>query len=117
MHIQDAYELAQAPDALTALATTHTQGKRRDPTRVTVDPFDDTRRSAGRTKVARPCKTRQHAATSDTPKPARLHRTRMGRPPPHVHGKEGVDGSSPSEGFEKNPANHEFLPLSRCRCW
>ena len=23
----------------------------------------------------------------------------MSRPPPHVHGKEGVDGSSPSEGF------------------
>ena len=27
VHIQDTYELAQAPDALTALATTHTQGK------------------------------------------------------------------------------------------
>jgi hypothetical protein len=27
LHIQDTYELAQAPDALTALATTHTQGK------------------------------------------------------------------------------------------
>ena len=23
----------------------------------------------------------------------------MGRPPPHVHGKEGVSGSSPEEGF------------------
>jgi NADPH:quinone reductase len=27
LHIQDTYELAQAPDALTALATTHTRGK------------------------------------------------------------------------------------------
>ena len=27
LRIQDAYELAQAPDTLTALATTHTQGK------------------------------------------------------------------------------------------
>jgi hypothetical protein len=26
----------------------------------------------------------------------------MNRPPPHVHGKEGVDGSSPAEGL-KNP--------------
>jgi pimeloyl-ACP methyl ester carboxylesterase len=25
----------------------------------------------------------------------------MSRPPPHVHGKEGVDGSSPSEGSAK----------------
>src|SRR4051794_32940221 len=28
----------------------------------------------------------------------------VGRPPPHVHGKEGVDGSSPSEGFTERPA-------------
>jgi NADPH:quinone reductase-like Zn-dependent oxidoreductase len=27
VHIQDTYELAQAPDALTALAATRTQGK------------------------------------------------------------------------------------------
>jgi hypothetical protein len=26
-------------------------------------------------------------------------------PPPNLHGKEGVNGSSPSEGFEKIPAN------------
>src|SRR5437868_13481285 len=32
----------------------------------------------------------------------------MSRPPPHVHGKEGVDGSSPSEGFEKSPAGPHF---------
>jgi hypothetical protein len=36
----------------------------------------------------------------------------MNRPPPHVHGKEGVDGSSPSEGFHKVPANgHVVLPV------
>src|SRR2546429_2895430 len=29
----------------------------------------------------------------------------MSRPPPHVHGKKGVDGSSPSEGFTERPAN------------
>ena len=33
----------------------------------------------------------------------------MNRPPPHVHGKEGVDGSSPSEGFAKQPANREMF--------
>jgi NADPH2:quinone reductase len=27
VHVQATYELAQAPDALSALATTHTQGK------------------------------------------------------------------------------------------
>ena len=27
VHVQATYELAEAPDALTALATTHTQGK------------------------------------------------------------------------------------------
>src|SRR5439155_4808834 len=26
-----------------------------------------------------------------------------------AHGKEGVDGSSPSEGFAKSPANRQFL--------
>jgi hypothetical protein len=37
--------------------------------------------------------------------PAPLSRIRMNRPPPHVHGKEGVDGSSPSEGSAKVPQN------------
>jgi hypothetical protein len=27
----------------------------------------------------------------------------------HLHGKEGVDGSSPSEGFSKVPVNWHFL--------
>jgi hypothetical protein len=34
--------------------------------------------------------------------------------PIEAHGKEGVDGSSPSEGFDKNPANQTFvLPARR----
>jgi hypothetical protein len=35
--------------------------------------------------------------------------TRMSRPPPHVHGKEGVDGSSPSEGLYESPANRYIV--------
>ena len=30
----------------------------------------------------------------------------------HLHGKEGVDGSSPSEGFKNIPANSHFECLS-----
>jgi hypothetical protein len=33
--------------------------------------------------------------------------------PPKRHGKEGVDGSSPSEGFEKSPANGMCCCLAR----
>jgi hypothetical protein len=40
---------------------------------------------------------RRRAATSRIP--PHYAQTRMRRPPPHVHGKEGVDGSSPSEGL------------------
>ena len=40
----------------------------------------------------------------------RYAQTRMGRPPPHVHGKEGVDGSSPSEGFRKGQQMASLLP-------
>ena len=40
--------------------------------------------------------------------PHHYGQSRMDRPPPHVHGKEGVDGSSPSEG-SKSPANRDFL--------
>jgi hypothetical protein len=42
--------------------------------------------------------------------PHRCTRSRMSRPP-HVHGKEGVDGSSPSEGFAKPPQMSGFLRL------
>jgi hypothetical protein len=27
----------------------------------------------------------------------------------HLHGKEGVDGSSPSEGLNKRPGNRPFM--------
>jgi hypothetical protein len=30
-------------------------------------------------------------------------------PPQNFHGKEGVDGSSPSEGFDEVPANRHLL--------
>jgi hypothetical protein len=35
----------------------------------------------------------------------------MNRPPPNVHGKEGADGSSPSEGFQKSLQTSAFLLL------
>src|SRR5262245_20485680 len=36
-------------------------------------------------------------------------------PPPNFHGKEGVDGSSPSEGFHAGPAkSHVLLPRVTC---
>jgi hypothetical protein len=54
---------------------------------------------------ARRANTRRLARSKN---PHRYAETRMNRPPPHVHGKEGVDGSSPSEG-SKRPANHNFL--------
>ena len=45
--------------------------------------------------------------------PRHYAETRMSRPPPNVHGKEGVDGSSPSEGFAEVPASGPvLLPVS-----
>ena len=54
---------------------------------------------------------------------AKAHRSWKTRPEPHLlrpvepvrnlHGKEGVDGSSPSEGFTKSPANGPFCCLPR----
>ena len=41
-------------------------------------------------------------------KPHGCAQTRVNRPP-HVHGKEGVDGSSPSEGSAQSPAKRGFL--------
>jgi len=71
--------------------------------RAVVVNADDSRGvTADRTRVARPCKTRPNAVTRDTRKPARQRRNPRESTPPHVHGKEGVDGSSPSEGL-KNP--------------
>jgi hypothetical protein len=57
-------------------------------------------RCTGRTRVARPCKTRRNADTREPRNPRRRAAHRINRPPPHVHGKEGVDGSSPSEGLK-----------------
>jgi hypothetical protein len=37
------------------------------------------------------------------PQPVATHGNRFG-----AHGKEGVDGSSPSEGFNEMPANRHF---------
>ena len=53
----------------------------------------------------------QNLMNGDRARTVKTHhdaQTRMNRPPPHVHGKEGVDGSSPSEGLKK-PANQRFL--------
>jgi len=41
--------------------------------------------------------------------------TRINRPPPHFNGKEGVDGSSPSEGSAKGPEIGSFTFASTCR--
>jgi hypothetical protein len=46
--------------------------------------------------------------------PHRYSQTRMNRPPPHVHGKEGVDGSSPSEGSAKAPHVGAFSVSPTC---
>ena len=37
-------------------------------------------------------------------------------PPQNLHGKEGVDGSSPSEGLSKSPANGHFVLPAMARC-
>jgi hypothetical protein len=70
---------------------------------------------AGRTRVARPCKTRRNAATREPRNPRRRAAHRINRPPPHVHGKEGVDGSSPSEGLE-SPCKSAFS-VACAECW
>src|SRR5690349_22064364 len=40
--------------------------------------------------------------------------TRIRRPPHHVHGKEGVDGSSPSEALQKRRTSALFSPGPTC---
>jgi hypothetical protein len=49
-------------------------------------------------------------------KPHRYTESRMDRPPPHVHGKEGVVGLSPTEGFGLLPARRAFLLSVPARC-
>jgi hypothetical protein len=51
--------------------------------------------------------------TSACPPGTARTETRMNRPPPHVHGKEGVDGSSPSEGFTKGQQMALLSPWRR----
>jgi hypothetical protein len=73
--------------------------------------------AAGRTKVASGCKARVHQATRERRQTRTLCGTRMDRPPPHVHGEEGVDGSSPSEGFggrRCKPAISLAFPVNGC---
>jgi hypothetical protein len=41
--------------------------------------------------------------------------TSVARPPPKIDGKEGVDGSSPSEGSAKAPHVGDFALRSTCR--
>src|SRR5205823_5061283 len=56
---------------------------------------------------------RQIERTREPQKQAKSVATGCHRLPPNFHGKEGVDGSSPSEGFEKRPAKSHFaLPKS-----
>ena len=51
----------------------------------------------------------QKALKQADPQPLATHGNRLG-----AHGKEGVDGSSPSEGFKKRPAERHFaLPKSK----
>ena len=65
------------------------------------DPADEPEAAPGSHGHAKRGETRLLATPAN-----QLHHagSRMGRPPPHVHGKEGVDGSSPSEGFSFLPA-------------
>jgi len=63
----------------------------------------------GSHRLAKPAEARLRPSRS---KPHHHAEAGMTRPPPHVHGKEGVDGSSPSEGFTKVPAKrHVLLPV------
>ena len=53
-----------------------------------------------RSQIAKPKKPQKQAKTVAV---------RCDRLPEKFHGKEGVDGSSPSEGLHKSPANAELL--------
>jgi hypothetical protein len=58
------------------------------------------RPARGRTKVARERRTRRPARASERRKPAPLHGSPHRQTPSSRYGKEGVDGSSPSEGLK-----------------
>src|SRR5262249_25377683 len=54
-------------------------------------------------------------ATNEACEAVPLRANRHGSTPPHVHGKEGVDGSSPSEGFTKGQQMALFCCLNAIR--
>jgi hypothetical protein len=57
------------------------------------------RRPGGSHQGSQLCKSRRSAATNEARDVARLRANPHESAPLHVHGKEGVDGSSPSEGL------------------
>src|SRR6266511_4537191 len=56
---------------------------------------------------------RQIDGTSKSRKQAKTVACGCDRLPERFHGKEGVDGSSPSEGFRRGPGNRPFLGTCR----
>ena len=82
-------------------------------TRVSSAAADAAHPSAG-------CGTREQSPTGRTPSAWKdLEEPRLQSPRAllaqlveHLHGKEGVDGSSPSEGLSKVPANRQFVVVS-----
>ena len=69
---------------------------------------------ADRTRVAETCKTRRNADICDACKSAHCAETRVNRPPPRVHGEEGVSGSSPEEGSARAPDCGAFSFRGTC---
>src|SRR6202007_2881067 len=79
----------------------------------------------GRPSAARRRSFARYARSCTVSCPARRRRTRYSQPDAllaqlveHFHGKEGVDGSSPSEGSEESPVIAGFLgkgQSDRCR--
>jgi hypothetical protein len=72
-------------------------------------------RTSGTRRVRQLEHVRARAYTLGTPQSANLQAKRDRHCPavsastaPNIHGKEGVDGSSPSEGLAETPANQPF---------
>jgi hypothetical protein len=63
--------------------------------------LENRQHGAGTRRVHQPGHARARAGTADTPRRADLQEKR--------DGKEGVDGSSPSESFDEVPANRHFV--------
>jgi hypothetical protein len=80
-------------------------------------------RSAGTTRVHQAGHARAHAGIGDTSRTSICSRNMLAGarpcpsvPPLNFHGKEGVDGSSPSEGFRKGPHIGHLCPLIWHQC-